>query len=83
MSSTQLQNRSFPVAERDENVRRCTKTKNALPENYCFSLSNMQICFVLVAVVARAARAARLFFFYQPIKSLICGVVVAADVVIS
>ena len=31
----------------------------------------------------RATRAARLFVFTQPIKSLICGVVVAAPVVIS
>ena len=31
----------------------------------------------------RAARAARLFFLIQPIKSLICGVVVAVAVVIS
>ena len=30
-----------------------------------------------------AARAARLFFFIQPIKSLICGVVVVVAVVIS
>ena len=29
----------------------------------------------------RAARAARLFFFIQPIKSLICGVVVGVAVV--
>ena len=29
----------------------------------------------------RAARAARLFFFIQPIKSLICGVVVDSAVV--
>ena len=32
---------------------------------------------------ARAARAARSFFFVQPIKALICGVVVAVAVVIS
>ena len=31
----------------------------------------------------RAARAARLFFFIQPIKSLICGAVVVIAVVIS
>ena len=31
----------------------------------------------------RAARAARLFFLVQPIKSSICGVVVAVAVVIS
>ena len=31
----------------------------------------------------RAARAARLFFLIQPIKSFICGVVVAVAVVIS
>ena len=31
----------------------------------------------------RATRAARLFFLIQPIKSLICGVVIAASVVIS
>ena len=30
----------------------------------------------------RAARAARLFFFIQPIKSLICGVVVDVDVAV-
>ena len=32
---------------------------------------------------ARAARAARLFFFIQPIKSLICGAVFAIAAVIS
>ena len=31
----------------------------------------------------RAARAARLFFLIQPMKSLICGVVVAGRVVLS
>ena len=31
----------------------------------------------------RAPRAARLFFFVLPIKSLICGIVVAVPVVIS
>ena len=31
----------------------------------------------------RAARAARLFFLNQPIISMICGVVVAADVDVS
>ena len=30
----------------------------------------------------RAARAARLFFFIQPIKSLICGVVIDVNVAV-
>ena len=38
---------------------------------------------VSVVRIERAARAARLFFLIQPIKSLICGVVVAVTVVIS
>ena len=35
-----------------------------------------------IATKKRAARAARLFFLIRPIKSLICGVVVAFIVVI-
>ena len=49
--------------------------------------SNMKISsrrladYVKHSTKKRAARAARLFFFIQPIKSLICGVVVDLAVV--
>ena len=51
--------------------------------------SNMKISrcpladYVKNCIKKRAARAARLFFLIQPIKSLICGVVVVVAVVIS
>ena len=45
--------------------------------------SNMKISRLCLAdyTKKRAARAPRLFFFIQPIKSLICGVVVVVAVV--
>ena len=55
-SSTQLQNRSFHVVERTRTSTKCQKMKNAQAcEKYCFSLSNMQICGVFVAVVGMVA----------------------------
>ena len=52
-SSTQLQNRSFHIAERTRTSTKCQKMKNARAKRakYCFLLSNMQICGVFVAVV--------------------------------
>ena len=52
-SSTQLQNRSFRVVERTRTSSKCQKIKIARAKRakYCFSLSNMQICGVFVAVV--------------------------------
>ena len=56
-SSTQLQNRSFQVAERTRTSAKCQKSKLHVQsvQNYCFSQSNMQICYVLVAVVVVVA----------------------------
>ena len=56
-SSTQLQNRSFRVVER---TRTSAKSKNEKMhvqsmQKYCFSLSNMQICGVFLAVVVVVA----------------------------
>ena len=48
-SSTQLQNRSFHAVERTRTSAKCQKIK------YCFSLSNMQICGVFVAVFVGVA----------------------------
>ena len=39
--------------------------------------------YVEIFTIKRAARAARQFFLVQPIKALICGVVIAVAVVIS
>ena len=52
MLSTKLQNRSFHVVERTRTSKKCQKMKNARAgvQKYCFSLSNMQICGVFVAV---------------------------------
>ena len=50
-SSTQLQNRSFHVVERTRTSSKCQKMQVQSVQNYCFSLSNMQICEVFVAVV--------------------------------
>ena len=79
-SSTQPQNRSFHVMERTTTSSKRQKMKKHVQsvQKYYFSLSNMQICGVFVAVVVvvtlnlpyvkerctlmRAARAARLFF---------------------
>ena len=57
-SSTQLQNRSFHVVERTRTSSKCQKMKNARAnvKKYCFSLSNMQICEVFVAVVVVVAK---------------------------
>ena len=56
-SSTQLQNRSFHVVERTRTSSKCQKMKNAHAKRakYYFSLSNMQICGVFVAVVVVVA----------------------------
>ena len=56
-SSTQLQNRSFHVAERTTTSAKCQKLKMHVQSvrNYCFSLSNMQICDFLVAIVVMVA----------------------------
>ena len=56
-SSTQLQNRSFHVAERTRTSAKCQKLKMHVQSvrNYCFSLSNMQICDFLVAIVVMVA----------------------------
>ena len=56
-SSTQLQNRSFHVVEGTKTSAKCQKMKNARAKRakYCFSLSNMQICGVFVAVVVVVA----------------------------
>ena len=52
-SSTQLQNRSFHDVERTRTSAERAKMKNARAKRakLLFSLSNMQICDVLVAVV--------------------------------
>ena len=50
-SSTQLQNRSFQVMERTRIAVKCTKMRICMSQDYCFPLSNMQICDVLVAIV--------------------------------
>ena len=46
--------RSFHVVDRTRMTAKCTKKKRTSHvqdvQNYCFSLSNMQICHVLVAV---------------------------------
>ena len=57
-SFTQLQNMSFHVVERTGTSSKCQKEKNAHVQGvqkYCFSLSNMQICGVSVAVVVVVA----------------------------
>ena len=56
-SSSQLQNRSFHVVERTRTSAECPKMKNARAKRAktCFSLSNMQICDVLVAVIVMVA----------------------------
>ena len=58
-SSTQLQNRSFHVVERTRtSVQSVKKWKMHVQsvQKYCFSLSNMQICGILVAVVVVVAK---------------------------
>ena len=52
-SSTQLQNNLFHVVERQEGLWNVQKMKNARAERakLLFSISNMQICDVLVAVL--------------------------------
>ena len=52
-SSTQLQNRSFHVVERTRTSAKCLKIKVHVQsvQKCCFSLPNMQICDVLVAVL--------------------------------
>jgi len=56
-SSAQLQNRSFHVVERTRTSSKCQKMKMHVQcvQKYCFSLSNMQICGVFVAVVVVVA----------------------------
>ena len=56
-SSTQLQNRSFHVVARTRTSSKCQKMKNARAKRakVMFSLSNMQICGVFVAVVVVVA----------------------------
>ena len=56
-SSTQLESRSFHVVERTRTSTKCQNMKNARAKRakYCFSLSNMQICGVFVAVVVVVA----------------------------
>ena len=55
-SSTQLQNRSFHVVERTRTSSKCQKKMHVQSvQKYCFSLSNMQICGVFVAVVVVVA----------------------------
>ena len=56
-ASTQLQNRSFHVVERTRTSTKCQKMKNARAKRakILFSLSNMQICGVFVAVVVVVA----------------------------
>ena len=57
-SSTQLQNSSFHVVERTRTSTKCQKNKKMHVQSvqeYCFSLSNMQICGVFVAVVVVVA----------------------------
>ena len=56
-SSTQLQKRSFHVMERTRTSARCLKMKNARAKRakLLFSLSNIQICGVFVAVVVAVA----------------------------
>ena len=56
-SSTQLQNRSFHVVERTRTSSKCQKMTNARVKRakYCFSLSNIQICGIFVAVVVVVA----------------------------
>ena len=56
-SSTQLQNKSFHVVERTRTSSKCQKMKMHVQsvQKYCFSLSNMQICELFVAVVVVVA----------------------------
>ena len=58
-SCTQLQNRLFHAVERTRTSTNCPKMKMHVQSvhNFCFSLSNMQICDVLVAVVVVVAQA--------------------------
>ena len=55
-SSTQLQNRSFDVVERTRSLRNVYEWKMHVQsvQNSCFSLLNVQICDILVAVVVVA-----------------------------
>ena len=59
MSFTQLENRSFHVVERTRTSSKCQKMKYARAKRaklqFLFSLSNMQICDVLDAVVVVVA----------------------------
>ena len=55
--SMQLQNRSFHIVERTRMSSKCQKMKNTRAERakILFSLSNMQICGVCVAVIVVVA----------------------------
>ena len=55
--STQLQNSSFHVVEGTRTSSKCQEMKMHVQsvQKYCFSLSNMQICGVFVAVVVVVA----------------------------
>ena len=55
--------------------------QNLKYENFTSSFGRLQYSTSKHCNKKRAARAARLFFFIQPIKSLICGVVVDVAVV--
>ena len=62
-----VENERFSAAD-----LRCPQ--NLKHENFTASFGSLR---QKIAVRKRAARAARLFFLIQPIKSLICGVMVA------
>ena len=55
--------------------------QNLKYENFTSSFGRLQYSTSKHCNEKRAARAARLFFFIQPVKSLICGVVVEVAVV--
>ena len=78
---TQLQNRSFHVMERRERLRNIQKWKMHSVQNYCFSLSNMQICDVLAVVVFRVLAWARNYKTdksNQLLLSEVCGMFVSS-----
>ena len=73
----------FPAKAKNE---RFTAKSSRCPQNlkYEYHVSRLADCVKkLPEKLRRAARAARLFFLIELIKSLICGVVVAVAVVIS
>ena len=60
-------------------LKLCVKTENTIISRCYFAENCTGSCSKVRA--ARAARAARFFLHVPPIKFLICGVVVASDVV--